>query len=85
VVDVASGSLDRLADLVGRGAFAGTVIRRDGEIVHPADGQTVHSRCCDGSNINGSCIEAGRLSDVDFITADCASGGVPPECCRGRS
>ena len=38
-----SGSLDRL-DLVGRAALACTVIRRDGEIVHPADGQTVHGR-----------------------------------------
>lgn len=38
------GSLDRLADLVGGGALAGTVVGRDGEIVHPANGQTVHGR-----------------------------------------
>lgn len=36
------GSLNRLADLGRRGTLAGAVVRRDGKIVHPAHGQTVH-------------------------------------------
>lgn len=38
------GSLDRLADLVGARPLAGAVRGCDGEIVHPAYGQTVHGR-----------------------------------------
>ena len=82
-----SGSLDRLADFVGGAALTCTVVRRDGEIVHLADGQTVHGRGCGVADINGSRIETGCLSYVYFIASDGAGDCVPPESggrCRGR-
>lgn len=76
-------SLDRLADLVGGGALAGTVIGRDGEIVRSANSQTVHGRSCDGAYRNRSCIQSRSFADVDFIAAEGAGDRVPREGCRG--
>lgn len=81
------GSLDRLADFGGVAALTCTVVRRNGEIVHPADGQTVHGRCGGLADINGSGIASGCLPHVDFIASDGAGDRVPSECggrCRRR-
>ncbi len=47
---------DGLADLVGGGTRAGTVIGPDDEIVRSANGQIAYGGGCDGAQRNGSCI-----------------------------
>lgn len=77
------GLWDRLADLVGGWALTRTIIGCDGEIVRSPSGQTAYGGGCDGAHRNGSVIEMGCLSNVDFIATEGGAGDrVPRESSR---